>query len=78
MRARAKSCKNGSRSFGGGIVLWIGCHGLIEADRWSQVLRVYGNDPTDTLRSFLVRDLYDFFYWLLGERRGRIKKARTV
>ncbi|KAK1043387.1 hypothetical protein LTR12_018243 [Friedmanniomyces endolithicus] len=58
--------------------LWRRYRSVDRMSRWSQVLRVYGNDPTDTLRSFLVRDLYDFFYWLLGERRGRIKKARTV
>jgi len=39
---------------------------------------MYGKRPTDTLRSFRVRDLYDFFHWMLRERRGRIKKARTV
>ncbi|KAK4887989.1 hypothetical protein LTR49_028893, partial [Elasticomyces elasticus] len=45
---------------------------------WWRYCRVYGKDPTDTLRSYRVQDLYDFFYWMLSDRRGRIKKARTV
>lgn len=48
---------------------------LTEGDRYCYM---YGKRPTDTLRSFRVRDLYDFFHWMLRERRGRIKKARTV
>lgn len=48
---------------------------LTDGDRYC---RVYGKDPTDTLRSYRVQGLYDFFYWMLSDRRGRIKKARTV
>ncbi|KAK1810844.1 hypothetical protein LTR12_014803 [Friedmanniomyces endolithicus] len=63
MLERAKSCKNGSRSFGGG---------------GNPHCRVYGKEPTDTLRSYLVQDLYNSFYRMLSERRGRIKKTRTI
>jgi len=53
--------------------------GDIEADEWPpRYCGLYSKDPIDTLRSFLVEDLYNFFYWMLSDRRGRIRKARTV
>ncbi|KAK4551680.1 hypothetical protein LTR86_010967 [Recurvomyces mirabilis] len=45
---------------------------------WWSYCEVYGKHPIDTLRSYQVNDLYDFVHWMLRERQGRIKKARTV
>ncbi|KAK3669459.1 hypothetical protein LTR78_010645 [Recurvomyces mirabilis] len=45
---------------------------------WWRYCEVYSKDPIDTLRSYQVNDLYDFVHWMLRERKGRIKKARTV
>ncbi|KAK4551279.1 hypothetical protein LTR86_011254 [Recurvomyces mirabilis] len=45
---------------------------------WWRYCEVYGKHPIDTLRSHQVKDLYGFFHWMLREREGRIKKARTV
>ncbi|KAK4570553.1 hypothetical protein LTR86_002635 [Recurvomyces mirabilis] len=45
---------------------------------WWKYCSVYNKDPIETLRSYQVPDLYDFFYWMLSERKGRIKKTRTV
>ncbi|GIZ43092.1 hypothetical protein CKM354_000633300 [Cercospora kikuchii] len=44
---------------------------------WHSYCNTHGKEPTDTLRTFLIKDLYNFFHWML-RRGGRIRKARTL
>ncbi|GIZ48168.1 hypothetical protein CKM354_001124100 [Cercospora kikuchii] len=45
---------------------------------WDSYCNTHGKEPSDTLRTFHIKDLYNFFHWMLRERGGRIRKARTL
>nr|POE75083.1 hypothetical protein CFP56_78195 [Quercus suber] len=45
---------------------------------WNSFCTLHGKDPTETLRSFRIQDLYNFFHWMLREGSGRIRVSRTL